>query len=139
MMPGLGGVDPRQMAMMMRKMGIEVEEIEGVQEVLVRTASRDYRFRKASVSVMKAQGTETWQIQGKPEVVEKGAPLSASPATAQAVPVPTNVPQAAGPVDIPDGDVRLVMEQAGCDERRARKTLEETGGDLAEALVRLGK
>jgi len=40
---------------------------------------------------------------------------------------------------ISDADVRLVMEQARCDERTARKTLEATGGDLAEAIVRLSK
>jgi nascent polypeptide-associated complex subunit alpha len=143
MMPGLGGMDPRQMAMMMRKMGIQVEEIDDVTEVLVRTKKRDYRFRKASVSVMKAQGTETWQVVGKAEVIEHGdatsstagIPTSMPPSNAPAAtPQPSNVP-----LSIPEEDVRLVMEQAGCDQKTARRTLEATGGDLAEALVRLGK
>lgn len=134
MMPGLGGMDPRQMAMMMKRMGIQMDELEGVQEVLVRTTARDYRFRKAAVTVMKAQGTETWQVQGKPEVIEKGAPLANAPQAA--VPAPANV---AAPGPIPEDDVRLVMEQAKVDARTARKALEESGGDLAEALVKLGK
>src|SRR5687767_11777383 len=79
MMPG---IDPRQMAMMMRKMGVEMRDIEGVQEVLVRTATKEYRFRKASVSVMKAQGTETWQVQGKPEVVDRAAGTAGTPGQA---------------------------------------------------------
>lgn len=135
MMPGLGGVDPRQMAAMMRKMGIEVREIDDVQEVVVKTATRDYRFRKASVSVMKAQGTETWQVQGKPEVVEHAvsAAVPARPAVAPAASPPA--PEASLEIS----DVRLVMEQAHCDEKTARRTLEATGGDLAEAIVRLSK
>jgi nascent polypeptide-associated complex subunit alpha len=129
MMPG--GMDPRQMAAMMRRMGIEVEEIAGVQEVVVRTATHEYRFKKASVSVMKAQGQETWQIQGKPERSERTSTgPAAAPSTASSKP--------AQPVQIPESDVELVMEHAGCDAATARRTLQETNGDLAEALVRLG-
>jgi nascent polypeptide-associated complex subunit alpha len=127
-------MDPRQMAMMMKRMGIQMDELEGVQEVLVRTTARDYRFRKASVTVMKAQGSETWQVQGKPEVIEKGAPLANQPQAS--VPTPANV---AAPAPIPEEDVRLVMEQAKVDAKTARKALEEAGGDLAEALVKLGR
>ena len=34
-------------------------------------------------------------------------------------------------------DVRLVAEQAGVSPEEARKALEETGGDIAEAILRL--
>ncbi len=34
-------------------------------------------------------------------------------------------------------DVRLVAEQAGVSLEEARKALEETGGDIAEAIIRL--
>ena len=71
-------MDPRQMSMMMKKLGIDVRDIEGVQRVVVHTASKDYVFDKATVSVMKAQGVETWQVSGKPRTVEKGA--AAAPA-----------------------------------------------------------
>ena len=77
MMPGLGG-DPRQMAMMMRKLGIDVKEIEDVQQVVVRTAAKEYVFDRASVSVMKAQGVETWQVSGKPRIVDKASPAATS-------------------------------------------------------------
>jgi hypothetical protein len=53
MLPGMGGgMDPRQMSMMMKKLGIDVRDIEGVQQVVVRTAAKDYVFDKATVSVM---------------------------------------------------------------------------------------
>ena len=113
MIPGMGG-DPRQMKMMMRKLGINVEEVDGVQEIVVKTANKDYVFTEAQVTIMKAQGTETWQISGTPKIVEHEVRLTFS-----------------------DDDVQMVMEQTGCDDAAARQALEAAGGDLAEAIVAL--
>lgn len=137
MMPGLGG-DPRQMAMMMRKLGIDVKEVEDVQQVVVRTATKEYVFDKASVSVMKAQGVETWQVSGKPRVVERGASSSPAPA-ASASPAPAaGQPRAADTVlPISAEDVALVMKETGRSQAEAKAALEATKGDLAEAILRL--
>jgi nascent polypeptide-associated complex subunit alpha len=129
-------MDARQMAMMMRKLGIESRDIDDVKEVIVRTRDREYRFAKPQVSVLKAQGSETWQVQGRPHVTELGeAKPDAKPAPAPAAPVAPPVP--AAPVAIPDEDVRMVMEQTGKDHAAARTALEATGGDIAEAIVSL--
>jgi nascent polypeptide-associated complex subunit alpha len=132
MLPGLGG-DPRQMAMMMRKLGIEVHEIEGVQEVVVRTATKDYVFDRASVSVMKAQGVEAWQMTGKPRIVDRArSAVPAPPAPA------VQTPAAADTVlPITAEDVALVAKETGKSEDEARAALQATKGDLAEAIVRL--
>ncbi len=141
MMPGM---DPRQMAMMMKRMGVEMADIEGVEEVVVRTKDAEYRFRKAQVSVIRAQGSETWQIVGKPERSLRGAPspqptTAAAPApTPPAMPAPTPAPtKPAAPVSA--DDVKLVMAQTGRNERESRAALETTNGDLAEAILRLEK
>lgn len=151
MIPGMGGMDPRQMAMMMRKMGIEMRDIEQVQEVVVRTRDREYRFLKPSVSVMKAQGSETWQVQGRPTVTEVGSGTAPSMAT---TPAPSSGTKASAPgessrthlapndpppasVQVPEEDVRMVMEQTGKDRATARKALESCDGDIAEAIVKL--
>lgn len=114
MFPGMGGGNPRQMAMMMKKLGIDVRDIHDVQEVVIRTADKDYVFTDATVSVMKAQGVETWQVSGTPTVQEHEVRLQVS-----------------------DEDVQMVVEQTGVDEATARKALEDAGGDLAEAIVAL--
>ncbi|HUR62785.1 MAG TPA: nascent polypeptide-associated complex protein [Candidatus Thermoplasmatota archaeon] len=148
MLPGMGGMDPRQMSMMMRKMGIEMRDIEGVTEVVVRTRDREYRFAKPTVSVMKAQGSETWQVQGKAQVVETGAsastasastPAATSSSTSRAPPSKqeATIPVPAAPLVIPEEDVRMVMEQTGKDKATARKALESCDGDIAEAIVKL--
>ncbi len=134
MFPGMGGgMDPRQMSMMMKKLGIDVRDVEGVQSVTVRTATKDYVFDKASVSVMKAQGVETWQVSGKPRTVERS---SAGPAPdAASNPPPPPAPEAT--LVIPDEDVGLVAKETGRSPAEARAALEATKGDLAEAIVRL--
>lgn len=132
MIPGLGG-DPRQVSMMMKKLGIDVRELEDVQSVTVRTATKDYVFDKASVSVMRAQGVETWQVSGKARTVERS---SAGPAP-NAASNPPAPPVAEAPLVIPDEDVQLVAKETGRSPAESRAALEATKGDLAEAIVRL--
>ncbi|HLF16215.1 MAG TPA: nascent polypeptide-associated complex protein [Candidatus Thermoplasmatota archaeon] len=114
MIPGMGGADPRQLGAMMKRLGIDVRDIPDVEEVVIRTPERDYVFAKATVSVMRAQGVETWQLSGQPTVRERA-------------PKPP----------FTDDDVKMVAERTGRGEVEARKALEATGGDLAEAIVQL--
>jgi nascent polypeptide-associated complex subunit alpha len=115
MFPGIGGkgVSPKKMKQMMKQMGINIEEIEGVEEVIIRTGDREIFFLDASVTVMDAQGNRSYQIVG----------------TAQ---------ERSREVYIPDSDVDLVVAQTGCSPQEAKAALKESGGDLAEAIVKLG-
>ena len=117
MMPGLGGrIDPRRMNQMMRQLGIDVKEVENVQEVIIRTSTQEIVFDKPEVTIMTAQGQKTYQVVGSPRTAARGAPA---------------------PLVIPDEDVKLVAEQSGKSPAEARKALEETKGDIAEAIVKL--
>ena len=119
MIPG-GRMNPRQMKQMMKRMGIESEDIEDVEEVVIRTATKEYVFPQAQVTLMTVQGQKTAQVVGEP-IVRNRAGAPAAPAK---------------PV-IPDEDVALVAEKAGVSEAEARKALEECGGEPAEAIIRL--
>lgn len=130
MMPGMG--DARQMAAMMKRMGVEMRDIDDVEEVVVRTATKEYRFKRPSVSVMKAQGQETWQVQGKAVATDRAGATEAPKAAAAAT-----TPPAAKPYTPTPDDVRVVMEAAKVPEAKAREALVATGGDLAEAILRL--
>ena len=134
-------MDPRQMSMMMKKLGIDVRDIEGVQEVVVRTATKDYVFDKASVSVMKAQGVETWQVSGKPRTVEKSgaaAPSGATPAKGTSAPasIAASSPPPAAYEPTSD-DIALVAKETGKGLAESKAALVATKGDLAEAILRL--
>lgn len=104
-------INPKQMKKMMKQMGIEMEEIDA-EEVVIRTADEELIFHNPTVSKISARGVETFQIVGEYEVIKKAPQIN-------------------------EEDVRLVMEQANVDEETARKALEEAGGDLAEALMKL--
>jgi len=115
--PG-GRMDPRQMKRMMKQMGIETEEIDGVEEIIIRTADKEYVFTNAQVTKMSVQGQTTFQILGEPQERVKGANASDKSA-------------------ILTEDVKLVAEKAGVSEEEARKALEECNGEPAEAIIKL--
>lgn len=121
MIPG-GRMNPRQMKQMMKRLGIQQEQIEGVEEVVIRTATKEYLFTNAEVTMMTVQGQKTVQVVGEPLIRDReGAKPSKAPEK----------------VSIPEEDVRLVAEKAGVSEAEARKALEEAGGEPAEAIIRL--
>ncbi len=113
-------MNPRQMRAAMKRAGIQSEEIGEVEEVVIRTPTKDYVFPSAQVSALSVQGQRIWQIVGEPIVRPR---VSATAAPAKLV--------------IPDEDVTLVAERAGVSEARARKALEECNGEPAEAIIKL--
>jgi nascent polypeptide-associated complex subunit alpha len=117
MFPGMGGVggrgmNPTKMKQMMKQMGIDVKELKDVQEVVIKTADSDIIIENANVTIMKVQGSETYQIVGDVKEVTKE-------------------------LEIPTEDIKLVMEQTGVSEEEARQALTNSNGDLAEAIVAL--
>jgi len=125
MIPGFGrgGADPRRMKKMMKQFGINIEEIDDVSEVIIKTRSKDYVFKSPSVTIMTTQGEKTFQITGKPETVEKDGGETATEEPAEP--------------SIPDDDIKLVMDQTGASEEDARAALEECDGNPAEAILKL--
>lgn len=115
MIPGLGkGINPRKMATMMKQMGIDINELENVEEVIIRTSEKDIIVRDAQVTEMDARGVKTYQVAGTPEEVPRES-------------------------EIPDEDVKLVMEQTQSGEDEARKALTESKGDIAAAIMKLSE
>ncbi len=111
MFPGIKGINPQKMASMMKQMGIEVNAIENVEEIIIRTSEKDIVFKDAKVTVTDAKGIRSYQIVGTPSEVARE-------------------------IKIPEEDVRLVMEQAKCSDNEARNALKETKGDIAAAVLR---
>jgi len=105
------GMNPRQMKKLMKQLGIKMEELEGVKEVVLRLEGK---VRDPVVTVMVVQGEKTYQIvPGSEEVREV--------------------------LEIPEEDIELVMEQAGVDRETALEALKETKGDIAEAILKLSE
>ena len=121
MIPG-GRANPRQMRQAMKRLGIEQEQMDDVEEVVIRTATKEYVIRDANVTAMTAQGQKIWTVVGEPIVRDRVGAKGAEGEKA---------------LTIPEEDVKLVAEKAGVSEEEARKTLEECGGEPAEAIIRL--
>ena len=108
-------INPRQMQKMMRQMGIQQEDLHAV-EVIIRLEDKDLVFENPQVAKVNMMGQQTYQIVGEPQ--ERARDMAP---------------------DISDDDIDTVMEQAGVDAKTAREKLEETNGDLAEAILQLSQ
>ena len=112
MMPGR--INPRQMNQMMKRLGINVKEIENVKKVIIQTDKKEYIFDDAEVTIMDAQGQKTFQISGRPKILDLKDEINKE-------------------------DIDLIIEQTGKTVEEAKKALEETNGDIAEAIIKLTK
>ena len=125
------GIDPKMTKQAMKKMGIKEENLDA-SKVIIKLSNRELVFDAPQVSKINMMGQETYQIIGEP--IERE--LSESDEN-------TNNTETAEADDtmpeINDDDIKTVMKQADCSEETARSMLEETKGDIAEAIVKIKK
>jgi nascent polypeptide-associated complex subunit alpha len=114
MIPGMN-MDPRQMRMAMKKLGIQQEEIPA-KEVIIRLEDREIVISNPSVTKVNMMGQDTYQIAGE----EEERSLDVMP-------------------DISDDDISTVVDQTGASEEDAKAAILESKGDLAEAILKLKK
>ena len=107
------GMNSRQMAQAMRKMGIQQVEIEAT-EVIIKCPDKQIIINNPQVSKVNMMGQETFQIVGQPEE----QPLSSEP-------------------DINEDDIQTVMEQTGTSKEKAKDSIEKNEGDLAKSILDL--
>ncbi len=98
----------------MRQMGMSQSDIDATQVIIKTKSGKQLVFENPSVQKITMQGQTTFQLSGDYEEVEESAQISIS-----------------------DEDVNMVAEQAGVSKDEARKALEESNGDIAEAIVKL--
>lgn len=104
----------RQMRRMMDKMGLDMEEIPNVQEVIIKTDKKEIIIAKPSVTEMKAKDNSIFQVVADSyEEKELEVPIFS------------------------DQDIELVCQQAGVEKEQAINALNEAEGDLARAILLL--
>jgi len=111
-------MNPRDAKRMMQRMGMNMEGVEDVEEVVIKTPSKEIVIEAPEVAIVNVQGQKIFQIAGG-KVTER-APERKSIA-------PT----------VSEEDVQLVAGQTGKSPAKAREALEECGGDLAKAILLL--
>ena len=110
-----GNINPRQMKAMMKKLGMNVEQIEDVESIVIKTPKGNWVFdSSAEVTVMTMQGSTSYQIAGTPRF-EEAAP------------------------EIPAEDITMVASQANVSAEKAKAALIASKGDIAEAIMKLAQ
>jgi nascent polypeptide-associated complex subunit alpha len=125
---GFRGMSPRNIERMMKRMGIEQEELEGVKEVVIRFADKEWVIDKAQVVMIKQPTGDSYQVTGQRR---ERKPSETGPR--KEVP---EVPQKKTR-DIPIEDAALVAGQTGVTIEAAMQALKESDGDLAAAILKL--
>ncbi len=103
----------RQTRRMMERMGIDLKEMPDVEEVIIKTATREIHIHAPTVSEVNAQGNRIFQVAGEVEEVqlEKKA--------------------------FNEEDVLLVQQQANVSREKAIAALQESDGEVARAILKL--
>lgn len=106
-------MNPRNMKKMMKRMGIQPNEIDAKEVRIVLNNGKEILITNTNVMKVNMMGQETYQITGDSQEVESE------------------------PEEIFDEeDIEMIMDQTGCSREEAKEALEETE-DIAEAIVKL--
>jgi nascent polypeptide-associated complex subunit alpha len=108
----LPGMNPRDLAKAMKKLGIQQDELEA-HEVVIRLADKELVFSDPHVMKINAMGQVNFQISGEFEERAKETPIT-------------------------EEDVNTVMGQAKVGREQALAAIKKHRGDLAAAILELG-
>ena len=108
-------MNPKQMAQMMKQLGIKNEPVDALRVIVEKADGTKTIVEPTQVLMIEMQGQKSLQVSGTFRE-EAGDANEAAPS-----------------------DADLVMDETGCTKEEAEKALEETGGDLAEAILKLKK
>ena len=111
----LPGMNQRKAAQMMKRMGIQQQEIDA-KEVIIKCEDKEIVIMNPQVAKVNMMGQETYQIMGHAQ--ERSVETSA---------------------EINEEDIKTVMEQANVGEKEAKEAIEENHGDLAAAILSFSK
>lgn len=120
-------MDPKTMAKMMAQMGIKNDPVDASRVTVELKDGSLLVVDNPNVMVISMQGQESLQVTGAIQKVDANQAANASSRAGSLV----------SPVDAEKTDVDIVMEQTGCSRPEAEKALEENGGDLAGAILKL--
>ncbi len=109
-------ISPREAKRLMQRMGLSMSPME-VKEVILKTSSKEIIIENPEVAVLEVQGQKIFQITGG-NISEKTIERR---------------------IVIPEEDVQLVAQQANVSLEEARTALEQTNGDLAQAILLLSQ
>jgi nascent polypeptide-associated complex subunit alpha len=113
------GIDPKKMQAMMKQMGMSQEEIPA-KRVIIECIDKNIIIENPSIMEVRMQGQTNFQISGN--IREEEANSSSKEDEDS---------------KIVEEDIKTIIEKTDCSEDQAKKALEDSNGDLAEAILNL--
>ncbi len=113
-------MNPRDAKRMMQRMGMNMEGLDDVQEVIIKTPVKEIVIAEPEVAIVNMQGQKIFQVAG-------GKISERAPQRETAVMAPA----------ISEEDAALVAQQTGKSIEEAKNALIESEGDLAKAILLL--
>ncbi|MEM3091243.1 MAG: nascent polypeptide-associated complex protein [Candidatus Pacearchaeota archaeon] len=108
---GLGGLNPKKMQEIMKKLGMNQEEISASRVIIEGVEGKNIIIENPSISKISIQGNESFQISGDVFEVDNKK--------------------------IQEDDIKTIIEKTGVSEKDAKRALQEANGDLVDAIMRL--
>ncbi|MDR1993710.1 MAG: nascent polypeptide-associated complex protein [Nitrososphaerota archaeon] len=115
-------INPREQKRMMQRMGMNMDSVPNVEQVIIRTADKDIVIDEPEVAILQVQGQKMYQV--------IGGQVSEQAPSARGTMTPTK------PI-FSEEDVQLIADQTGKSLDKAREALKEADGDLAKAILLL--
>ena len=104
----------REMRRMLDKMGLDMNEMEGIEEVIIKTETKEIYLIKPQIIEMKGKDNTIFQIVAS-DIEEKQREIPS----------------------FKEEDLVLVMQQANVSKEKAIMALTESKGDIAQAILSL--
>ncbi len=117
----------RRARRMMKQMGMNMNELSDIKRVILQGDDKEIVIEGPSVTSINVQGTKMYQVAGGRET-ERNA------GTAPAIEAASVEEK---PLVLPEEDILLVAQQANVSMDKARAALENSDGDLAQAIIKL--
>ncbi len=111
-------MNPRETKRMMQRMGMSMDNVQDVTQVIIKTNNKDIIIEQPEVAILNMQGQKIYQVIGG-TITEKTPEHATTKFT------------------VAEEDIQLVADQTGKSTDEARKALEECEGDLAKAILLL--
>ncbi|MFB5599624.1 MAG: nascent polypeptide-associated complex protein [Nitrososphaeraceae archaeon] len=104
----------REMRRMLGKMGLEMSEMDGIEEVIIKTETKELYLIKPQVVEMKGKDSTIFQI------------------------IATDIEERQREIpSFREEDIILVMQQANVSKEKAIQALNDSKGDMAQAILSL--
>lgn len=104
----------REMRRMLGKMGLEMSEMDGIEEVIIKTETKELYLIKPQVVEMKGKDSTIFQI------------------------IATDIEERQREIpSFKEEDILLVMQQANVSKEKAIQALNDAKGDIAQAILSL--